>query len=162
MSSDGHHGEFAPQYEVMARIKTAFQLSGRPYAQICADAGKSTGQVQQAFEQFDQNPQLHLQTLICLELALQISEGALTGREDLPLTKDGRKGLLEKTLKLMWQYIYKATVPRAHWAGLEAEVRRRIASLKSASSAAMYRAGVPATWQEVGQVYHSLLKEGRL
>lgn len=156
-----NHDYFAPQYEVMARVKTAIRLSGLTLAQLCQRAGVSMSDVQQACERFDENPQAHSHTLHKLEASLQITHGALTGLEELPLTKSGRSSLLEKTLKLMWQYIYKAEVPKARWAALEAELRRRIDSLRSASPTAMYRAGVPTTWEGVGGVYRALFGEGQ-
>ena len=158
MSYDVGNNGMAPDYEIKARLRAAMEIEGMSWSQLLVRAGVAEDEVVRAIEQGVSGLGQNQQCLARLAHALgRDLNWLLTGAA--PFQPPFLQGVLERVLRLTWEYIYKLNVDKFEWNDLLERVRALVSSLKCNTMQGAYRAGIPRTWQDVGWIHRQLVKD---
>lgn len=157
---DGDNGT-AFNYELKARVRAAIDAEGFLWNEFVAAVGHSSERIVEAVNAGVTHSYDHVEVLskIAVVLGRDLS-WLLTGSNDAEC--QFKETLRERVARLVWEYIYKAELPRSHWRVLLKRIDALVLALNCTTERAAYRLGVPQTWKDVGQHYRDLERTGRL
>lgn len=141
-----------------AKFCAALRVEGFSWIEMCRKAGVSSSRAEQIILEGTYGLPQNLPELERLARVLgRDLDWVLHGTG--PGTSTFRVSLKERVIKLVWEYIFKAQIPKSDRQPLLDMVSGLVDDLPANSFQTAARPGVPATWKDVAR-YHERLKHG--
>lgn len=160
MSFDEGNNQSAFDYEMKARVKAAIDAEHFTWSEFVETVGYPPADIVRAVNEgaAGSSRNMHILTAIAVALGRDVN-WLITGSADAECRF--KESLRERVSRLVWEFIYKADVPKQDWRPLIQRIDRLLLSMNCTTERAAYRLGVPRTWKDVAFVYADMSENSK-